>query len=223
MGQDAKAENTFPSRLKIPAERIIALSDSLKDTFSCNHQLSAMTVIPPGLKPCNPELSTLRNIDILAVGSLIPLKQFHTVVEIARELISEFPKLKVMIVGEGSERTRIESLIDKYDLKKVVTLCGEISHEEVIAMMQRSKLLLHPSEYEGFSGVCQEALANGCDVISFCKPMRSDIFGWTIVKDQHEMKVVAAKQILHFNNIREDRNPYKLQDTTAVLMNLLLG
>ena len=53
--------------------------------------------------------------------------------------------------------------------------------------MQRSKIFLHPSSYEGFGVVCLEALYAGAHVISFCKPMIKDIEHWHIVNSKEEM------------------------------------
>ena len=53
--------------------------------------------------------------------------------------------------------------------------------------MQRTKIFLHTSSYEGFSGACLEALYAGAHVISFCEPMKQKIDHWHIVKDEKEM------------------------------------
>ncbi len=53
--------------------------------------------------------------------------------------------------------------------------------------MQRTKVFLHPSCYEGFGCVCLEALHGGAHVISFCKPMNTNISHWHIVKTKEEM------------------------------------
>ncbi|RYZ31317.1 MAG: glycosyltransferase, partial [Sphingobacteriales bacterium] len=63
-------------------------------------------------------------------------------------------------------------------------------------LMQQSKILLHPSAYEGFGMVCAEALAAGAQVISFCKPMDEDFDGWHIVKDKQEM-IAKTLALLH--------------------------
>ena len=65
---------------------------------------------------------------------------------------------------------------------------GTISHDEVLGLMQQSKILLHPSSYEGFSGVCMEALGRGAHVVSFCRAMDRDINHWHIVHNKVEMK-----------------------------------
>ncbi len=57
--------------------------------------------------------------------------------------------------------------------------------------MRRSKVFLHPSNYEGLSVACLEALSSGCHVISFIKPMQYDIEHWHIVQSLEEMLAKA--------------------------------
>jgi len=44
-----------------------------------------------------------------------------------------------------------------------------LAHPELLEWMQRGKVFLHPSSYEGFGIVCIEALCSGAEVISFVK------------------------------------------------------
>jgi hypothetical protein len=69
--------------------------------------------------------------------------------------------------------------------------------------MQRSKILLHPSSYEGLGMVCLEALYTGAHVISFCQPFKQPIPHWHIVKDEAEMtekalQLLAQDDLDHF-------------------------
>src|SRR5690606_40448538 len=74
-------------------------------------------------------------------------------------------------------------------------MAGEVAHEKALAMMQQSKILLHPSSYEGYSSACLEALYAGCHVISFTRAENRDINHWHVVGSQKEM-IAKAAQIL---------------------------
>ena len=79
--------------------------------------------------------------------------------------------VKAVLIGEGPERMKLQSLITALGLQSNISLTGELSHPEVLQWMQRTKIFLHPSSYEGFGVVCIEALHAGAHVISFVKPM----------------------------------------------------
>lgn len=62
--------------------------------------------------------------------------------------------------------------------------------------MQRSRVLLHTSSYEGFSTVCLEALYAGAHVVSFHQPLASPVRHWHIAAGREEMtkEVLAVLQ-----------------------------
>jgi glycosyltransferase involved in cell wall biosynthesis len=49
--------------------------------------------------------------------------------------------------------------------------------------MERAKIFLHPSSYEGYSTVCLEALFAGCHVVSFTSAQNSAIDHWHVAAD----------------------------------------
>ncbi|HEX7903059.1 MAG TPA: glycosyltransferase family 4 protein, partial [Chitinophagaceae bacterium] len=187
-GQDARKENKYPKRVSLKAGELIALSDFLQDEFEKNHGIRPQHIIPAGVDPMLfRNAGSIKDIDILAAGSLIPLKQYDIFLHVLAEIKKQLPQVKAMLVGEGSERKKLEALITQLGLQSTITLTGELSHAEVLQQMQRAKLFLHPSSYEGFSGVCLEALQSGAHVISFCKAMKEEIEHWHIVATKERM------------------------------------
>jgi glycosyltransferase involved in cell wall biosynthesis len=196
LGQDAGNENKYPARLSVKSKELIALSDFLQDEFERNHSIRPFKVIPSGIEPTSFQEHE-RSIELLAVGSLIPLKRFEIFIEIVAELKKVLPEINAMIIGNGTEKPKLEKMILKFGLQNNIHLAGEFSHNEVLNKMQQSKILLHPSSYEGFSGVCQEALSRGAHVVSFCKAMNQNIEHWHIVNDKEEMKQKVFSLLQH--------------------------
>jgi len=196
MGQDARKENKYPRRLQPNANELIALSDSLQDEFEKNHRTRPEYVIPPGTGSDQfmnePER---KEIDIVAAGSLIPLKRYEIFVDSIAELKKQMPGIKAILIGDGPEKNKLKTLITGYGLESNITLTGELPHPEVLKMMGKAKVFLHTSSYEGFSGVCLEALHAGCHVISFCRAMKKEIEQWHIISSGEEM-TQKAKTIL---------------------------
>jgi len=186
LGQDAREFNRYPKKLSIKGDELIALSDFLQEEFEKNHGIRPRTVITPGAALVD-ESRQERDIDLLGVGSLIPLKHFEIFVEAIAEIKKHRPSLKAILVGEGPEKNNLKNLIAIHRLENNIRLTGEIPHDEVLKLMQRTKILLHPSSYEGFPGVCLEALSSGAHVISFCRAMNHEIKQWHIVASREEM------------------------------------
>lgn len=97
----------------------------------------------------------------IAVGRLEPVKGFHTLIEAWAQLTQP---ARLTIYGEGSERPRLERLIDTLNLRNDVTLPGYC--EELQSVYRHAELAIISSEREGFSYVLIEALAAGCPVVS---------------------------------------------------------
>ncbi len=202
LGQDAKKDNKYPGRIHIKPGSLLALSDFLQDEFERNHGIKPQYVIPPGIDPRHfTSLPVHKDIDILAAGSLIPLKQYDVFIEIVARLKSEFPQLKAALIGDGPEKEKLAALISKFKLKDNIILAGERTYAETLQWMQRAKVFLHPSSYEGFGVVMIEALHAGCHVLSFCKPNKKEIEQWQIVASAKEM-TEKATAILRNPDIR---------------------
>lgn len=218
LGQDARKENKYPVRLSVHQDELIALSDFLQEEFEKNHGVRLSRVIPSGIELISFKEQE-RHIDLLAVGSLIPLKQFEIFTEVGSELKNHFADINAMIIGDGPEKRKLESQIRRFGLQENIFFAGELSHNEVLERMQQSKILLHPSSYEGFSGVCLEALSMGAHVVSFCKAMNRKIEHWHIVNDKEEMKQKTLS-LLQQNLEHTAVAPFLIKDTVQQLMDL---
>ena len=187
-GQDAKKGNRYVSLTKLSSGELIAISDFIQSEFERNYGMKPGAVIPAGINP--EEFKTpdkIRAIDILGVGSLIPLKQYSLFIEILSLVKRYKPDVRAMLCGKGPEEPVLKELIDQYGLNENIVLTGELPHEEVIAFMTRSKIFLHTSSYEGICVSCIEALYAGSHVISFVRLMNYSIPHWNIFSTKEEM------------------------------------
>jgi glycosyltransferase involved in cell wall biosynthesis len=174
LGQDARKNNRYFSLIKPDAQSLVALSDFIAAEFHRNYGIMPLHIIPPGVDTgAFPSQTIERDIDILGVGSLIPLKRYDIFIRVAARLALVRPKIKTVICGQGTEKAHLQQMIDKANLSANIELCGELNHDAVIGLMQRSKVFLHPSSYEGFATVYTEALYTGAQVVGFCQPMNT--------------------------------------------------
>ncbi len=223
LGQDARKQNKYVKRIKPDAEELIAMSDFLANEFYKNFQINPKYIIPNAVdeKIFSGSDSKERDIDILGVGSLIPLKQYDIFLSVVNEIKKIFPFIKVILCGEGPEEKKLKLLNEKSGSQENILLIGKKQHSEVLKLMQQTKLFLHTSSYEGFSTVCLEALAAGAHVVSFCKPMNENINHWHIVKTKEEM-IKKAIEILQNKKIElHPVIPYSIDETAKIFMKLM--
>jgi glycosyltransferase involved in cell wall biosynthesis len=131
--------------------------------------------------------SITKDIDIMAAGSLIPLKRYDLLIEIIAEIKKQRTTLTALLAGDGPMRSSLQQQINNAGLEQSVALSGELPYQEIIKKMQQSKIFLHTSSYEGFGCVCLEALAAGASVISFTQPMKQLPVNWYVVTTKEEM------------------------------------
>jgi len=221
LGQDAKPWNKYFEYIEPKADEVIALSDFIADEFDRNYHVKPAHVITTGIDPSMfGTHRSERDIDILGAGSLIPLKQYYLLVNIVSILRYTFPNIKAVICGKGPEMEPLKIMIKNLDLENNVTLVDELPHTEVFKLMQRTKVFVHPSAYEGFGVVCLEALYAGAQVVSFVRPMNAAIKNWHFAYMQDDM-VEIIKDLLE--DPEPDSNavaPYLVKDSNNAMMKL---
>lgn len=223
LGQDARRGNKYPQRLSLHANELIALSDFIQAEFKKNFEPKPAYVIPPGINPQHlPPRVGPKDIDLLAAGSLIPLKQYELFIRAVAEIKKTMPEVKAVLIGDGVERKNLEELIAQHSPQDNVTLVGDLSHSCTVAMMQRAKVFLHPSSYEGFGVVCLEALYAGAHVISFVQPMNEKIRQWHVVKTIEEMINTAMQILQNPASLFESHLPFSMEETARKIGQLFM-
>lgn len=166
MGQDALPENRWLRWLRLGAFRTVAVSDFQAQVWQNTTGRPADLTVPWGLRETffSENFFPEKNIDLLGVGALIPLKRYDWFLEVVEKLLPEKPNLRAVLIGSGPERERLEKMAEMRGLP--VRFLGQVSREEVLKTMMQSKVLLHPSRYESYGYVLAEALAAGAHVVA---------------------------------------------------------
>jgi len=100
---------------------------------------------------------------ILGVGRLSVEKDFPTLIQ-AFALVRQNRPCRLMILGEGEERPKLERLVRELGLENDISLPGFESNP--FKFMKNAAVFVLSSKYEGFGNVIIEALACGCPVVS---------------------------------------------------------
>ena len=221
-GQDARSANKMVKLIRPLPDELIAKSDFLADEFYRNHGIRPAHIITNGIDPLSfPVSASNRDIDIIAVGSLSVLKQYDIFLEVVAELKNSLPGIKATLCGDGEDTERLKKIREDKSLTETVFMPGMLPPTDAIKLMQRAKILLHPSSYEGFSMACLEALYAGCHVISFVKPMNHEIKNWHVVKTHEQMCKKSRELLLDPQTTYEPVLVYAMDDSVKKMMTLL--
>lgn len=168
IGQDALKKNRYLQLLKLNEMNLVATSQQVVDTLYSSTGIKIKTIIPAGLDASKFKIANIaRTIDLLGVGALTELKNYELFLDIIDELKKDKKDIKAVIIGKGDQEKILKEKIKTLGLEQHVELAGGLPHTEVINYMNRSKILLHTSHYEGQSTVMLEALAMGLKVVCF--------------------------------------------------------
>ena len=103
---------------------------------------------------------------IVSVGSLIPRKGFHIILEALSRLIQRDTKIHLYIIGEGYYRSVLEKKIQDLHLDPHVTLVGEVANNELKSWYSLADVFCLASSREGWANVIMESLACGTPVVA---------------------------------------------------------
>lgn len=100
-------------------------------------------------------------IKCLYVGRLIPVKAVDILIEGFQRSFAENGNLRLTIVGDGPERSKLEQLVDRLGLRHCVTFTGVLPNKETVAYFQDADIFLLSSLRESGGAVVLEGMSCG--------------------------------------------------------------
>jgi colanic acid/amylovoran biosynthesis glycosyltransferase len=161
----------------------------------CGIRLDEFT---PGHSLCSTEHT------FVCVGRLCVQKGQLLLPKAAAALRSEFPDLRIILIGDGPIRRSLEELIVKYNVGDVFELKGWQPNVEVRRAVQESRAFLLPSFAEGLPVAIMEAFALNRPVISTSiagipELLGSDC-GWIVPAGSESALLEAMRAALRANS-----------------------
>jgi glycosyltransferase involved in cell wall biosynthesis len=162
------------------SERIIAVSRKTKEDYLNQNQIprDKISIIYNGVdsQRFNPKISGnqirktygIRDSPlILTVGSGIILKGTVFVLYALSEIVKEFPKAKLMLIGiEPQYKKRMMPLIKRLRIQDNVILVGRVPNCEMPFYYSSSDIVMLPSISENFPVVALEAMSSGKPIVA---------------------------------------------------------
>lgn len=157
------------------ADVCVAMSASLRDAAApLLRRARRVEVIAPGidLDRFNPgavdreSVARLRDGATTVVGSVGRLtrqKGFDVLIDAMPELLSVHPEMRVLIVGEGRERSELEERARRHGVEHALVMPGYMADPRVA--FAALDVFVAPSRHEGFGLVFLEAMAMGVPVV----------------------------------------------------------
>ncbi len=103
------------------------------------------------------KLELLSNFIFVSVGRLIDQKNQELLIRSFAQIAKKYPNTRLLILGEGVLRTKLEKMISILELKEKVLMPGVVSN--VFPYLEASDVFVLPSLWEGFPNALLDALA----------------------------------------------------------------
>ena len=107
---------------------------------------------------------------LVHLGRLMRYKAADVALRALARVRSQGVDARLLVVGDGPDRTRLEALGRRLGLGAAVEFRGHVRHEEKVRLLWESHVLLNPSPKEGWGLTVVEANACGVPVVAARSP-----------------------------------------------------
>ncbi|MDD5072012.1 MAG: glycosyltransferase family 4 protein [Patescibacteria group bacterium] len=150
------------------ADAVRTVSQRLKKELVSNFGVKEekITVVPIYVERVTHNVERVTHNDkfiFLTVGRLVPVKNIEMQIEALATIVKQFPGTKLLVVGDGAERKKLEQICCALCVARYVTFLGWQSDLE--KFYAQADALLLTSNYEGWGMVIIEAASFGLPII----------------------------------------------------------
>jgi glycosyltransferase involved in cell wall biosynthesis len=182
------------------ASRIVVPSQFLEFVF-LQHDLSTEVIpniIADGLKPKSKPAN--HKTHVMVNRNFEPIYNVACAIRAFVIIQAIHPKSKLTLIGDGSERARLERLVSALGLRNV-TFTGQLANQKVIELLGAADLLLNPTNVDNMPISLLEAMAIGIPIVSTNAGgvpylIENKVTGILVEKNDHQAMARAALRIL---------------------------
>jgi glycosyltransferase involved in cell wall biosynthesis len=148
---------------------IVTLSESSRSEIVEMLRLrpERVTVAPPGVdERYSPGGQRSATPLVVAVGRLVPVKRFDSLLRALAPLKADQPDLEAVIIGEGYERSALEAVRAELGASEWIHLPGRVGDDELVDWYRRAWVVASSSQREGWGMTLTEAAACGTPAVA---------------------------------------------------------
>lgn len=210
---------------------VIAPSIQTRDLLKSYGIKIPMRVIPTGvdLKGINenPKRDVRKDLGLndddiilLTLSRVAAEKKIERILDVLPEIIERFPKVKLVIAGDGPDVDNLKDQVQRLEIENSVIFAGSVEHSDVGNYYRMADLFVSASDTETQGLTYIEAIAAGTPAIVYDTDYTEQIFDspklGTIFKTKEEMKTKIEEYITEQDfSIPKDLLEKKLNDISA--------
>jgi glycosyltransferase involved in cell wall biosynthesis len=156
---------------------IVTVSASTQaDLVAAGYNPERISIVANGVDVRNAAAAPARSETplLLYLGRLKRYKSVDVLLQAMPHLLARFPDTRLMVVGQGPDRERLERLAWKLGLASSVRFLGYVERSARDRLLASAWVAVYPSAFEGFGVTCLEANAWGTPVVAARVPGLQD-------------------------------------------------
>jgi glycosyltransferase involved in cell wall biosynthesis len=164
-------------RLVRSATKVSAVSASVAGALTgYGINPSTVSILPNGIDTkAFPFNEGDRGSFLLCTGRLGPRKGHRDLIAAAKILSEEGISPKIIITGKGPSLVSLAKEAKRLGVDQVVEFRGFVSRAELLILLQKCRLFVFPTHYEGLPTSVLEAMASGAPIVSTKAPGVTDL------------------------------------------------
>ncbi len=162
------------------AHGIRVVSNRIHDSLTKRYgnRIVEPVVIPIAVSDILPEKVNLPahtfSFALITVGRLEPEKRIRDIIHALAHVHVHYPTVGLFVVGDGSQRKKLENLSHRLGLQSAVIFLG--NRNDALGLMQSANAYIQASAYEGYSRTLIEAALARIPIISTDVGIVGDVF-----------------------------------------------
>ncbi len=187
------------------ADGIFCLSAPVAEDYRRLEESFGLHPLRPAVVGCGIELDHFETLpeeqkesDVVFLGRMHALKGVFDLPHVWQEVVRQRPGARLVVIGEGPHRARMEAMFREFGMQDSVTCTGAIGEERKNALLARARIGLSLSSEEGWGLAVNECLASGLPVVAYDLPVFRHVFPGLLETVPLGDRAAAARSLLAF-------------------------
>lgn len=188
---------------------LVVVSENLRKYYSAKLKQTKVVFIPNVLEGIPSSNSSLTDKRLISVGRLSKEKGYMDLLKIYKELTQNYKDWKLDLIGDGSEKEKLENYVLENNLHDNVKFHGFQDKKYINKMFNKSSIYLMTSHTESFGIVLLEAMSYGLPCIAFSSAeganeiIENKYNGFLINNRNKEEYLAKIKLLIEDDKLRE--------------------
>jgi glycosyltransferase involved in cell wall biosynthesis len=159
LGRPSRLIETLATRIVRQFELVVVRGSKAKEFLAARGISRSVAVITGGVNGSRPVPQKDRDIHLICVGRLSPIKQVDQFIAIVAAIRKAVPNVRAAVVGDGPLKVDLQTRAQELGISASIEFLGK--REDVGAFLARSQIFVLTSQSEGLSIAMAEAMAAG--------------------------------------------------------------